>query len=660
MKRMKLKNKLILGSLAMVIFVMGASAVVVSTLVNKQNRGAANDQIAKSLNVIRDELAGKQERLLKDVRQTTTFNKMGSKVKYLYEFKKDMDRKTAGNTCEAITNGLFNIAISGQLREVLIYDIDGDLTAFAVKSGKDEYLAGFGYYKPQRTFRYVVRQVGKELQSDAWRDGASLPDGNITTKFEGTAPEVEKTVFAQKGKALNLLAYAPIVGNVFNEKTEKLEKKPFGFAIAVRELDQNFVEHMSGLTGMKLNLFTTSGLSIGQLKGYERLKIKEMSQTQKIYDLAKQNVFIENLDAEEGSYFQGVLPFYNQSKYVGAVSVLLSQKTALASTWKMIRLLGLVYLGCILLIIPCAIIFSRSLSGPITRTIRVLTETAHEVSDASEQVSASSGQLAEGASEQAASIEESSSSLEEMAAMTKQNAQNAGQADELTRETNRVVGMAGNSMKQLTTSMGEISESSEKTSRIVKTIDEIAFQTNLLALNAAVEAARAGESGAGFAVVADEVRNLAMRAAEAAKNTSGLIKDTVEKIEGGTGLVNQTAQAFSEVTDNAGKVGQLTKEIASASNEQATGIDYLSQGVAEMENVVQRNTASAEETASASHILSEQADQMRNIVEELVTFIGANTNGNGHEPEPRPHDLPETKRGFFKGITGLIGRTEQG
>jgi methyl-accepting chemotaxis protein len=187
---------------------------------------------------------------------------------------------------------------------------------------------------------------------------------------------------------------------------------------------------------------------------------------------------------------------------------------------------------------------------------------------------------------------------------------------------------ADDSMTHLTQSMEEISRASEETSKIIKTIDEIAFQTNLLALNAAVEAARAGEAGAGFAVVADEVRNLAMRAAEAAKNTADLIEGTVQKVHEGSDLVAKTNEAFGEVSKSAAKVGELVSEIAAASNEQAEGIGQVNKAVAEMDKVVQQNAASAEESASASEEMNAQAVQMKSMVNELVALVGGKGNGN--------------------------------
>jgi methyl-accepting chemotaxis protein len=302
-----------------------------------------------------------------------------------------------------------------------------------------------------------------------------------------------------------------------------------------------------------------------------------------------------------------------------------------------ILLVGASFLAATVLAV---LFFARSITLPVMRAVQELTSGAEQVASASTQVSSASQSLAEGASEQAASIEETSSSLEEMSSMTRQNADNATQANTLMREANKVAKEAGKAMSDLDGSMSEITTASEETQKIIKTIDEIAFQTNLLALNAAVEAARAGEAGAGFAVVADEVRNLALRAAEAAKNTAGLIENTVGKVGEGSELVTHTNRSFSDMVEKVARVGELVDEIAAASNEQAQGIDQVNKAVAEMDKVVQQNAANAEESASASEELNAQAEQMEGIVGDLVRVVGGDS---GARADGRDR-LPQTDR----------------
>jgi methyl-accepting chemotaxis protein len=269
---------------------------------------------------------------------------------------------------------------------------------------------------------------------------------------------------------------------------------------------------------------------------------------------------------------------------------------------------------CLAAALAVAWITIAAIKKALTRIAGSLDNGSAQVAAASSQVSSSSQSLAQGATEQASSLEETSSSLEEMSSMTKRNSDTAQHAND--------------SMKRMTSAIGEIEKSATETARIVKVIDEIAFQTNLLALNAAVEAARAGEAGKGFAVVAEEVRNLAMRSAEAAKNTSALIEQSVGSARNGVKI--------------AGEVAKVLDEIASASAEQAQGISQVNTAVQQMDKVTQSNAAGAEESAAASEELSSQAEQLKSIVSELMSLVVGSAEGATGAVSFKSHKKPHT------------------
>jgi methyl-accepting chemotaxis protein len=276
------------------------------------------------------------------------------------------------------------------------------------------------------------------------------------------------------------------------------------------------------------------------------------------------------------------------------------------------------------------IFLTRAITRPINRVVSGLTDGGNQIAAAAAQVSSASQSLAEGSSEQASSLEETSSSLEEMSSMTRRNAENAGQARAMMGDARRVVEKVSGHMDEMSKAIGEITKTSEETGKIIKTIDEIAFQTNLLALNAAVEAARAGEAGAGFAVVADEVRNLALRAADAARNTNVLIENTIKAVKNGNDLTRMTQEAFKENISISGKIGELVEEIATASEEQSRGIAQVNTAVLEMNKITQSTAASAEESASASEELNAQAEQIKGFIGDLNAVIGGSRGGAEH------------------------------
>lgn len=303
-------------------------------------------------------------------------------------------------------------------------------------------------------------------------------------------------------------------------------------------------------------------------------------------------------------------------------------QSAIATTIAIVTIAALILAAISVL---CGFLFSNRLAKSLDRIITGMTEGAQQVQGASAQVAQSSQQLAEGASEQASSLEETSAALEELSAMTQQNAENAEQANMMSREAGGAAKTGLETVHRMAEAMDRIKSSSDETAKILRTIDEIAFQTNLLALNAAVEAARAGDAGRGFAVVAEEVRSLAQRSAQAARDTAKLIEEAQRNAQDGVEVGEAVGENLTSIATVAEKLGVLVEEVAAATKQQSQGIQQITTSIAQMDKVTQSAAASSEETASASQELSAQAKELDSMVGELVLMV----KGNKEEHRPK-------------------------
>jgi methyl-accepting chemotaxis protein len=301
-----------------------------------------------------------------------------------------------------------------------------------------------------------------------------------------------------------------------------------------------------------------------------------------------------------------------------------------SSRW-ILSLLGVLGLGVAGMVLGVV----RGANRTLRQSAAELLEGSRQVASAAGQVSSASQSLAQGTSQQAATLEETSASTTELTAITRRNAENTHTVSGLMGEAAHHVEDANRNLGQMVESMKEINSSSEKISKIIRVIDEIAFQTNILALNAAVEAARAGEAGMGFAVVADEVRNLAQRSAQAAKDTAALIEESIAKSTEGNKKLQLVAGSIQQITGSSTQVKVLVDEVDVGSQEQSRGIEQIASAVTQMEVVTQRSAASAQQSAAASEELATQAEALLDIVGRVRTLVGGTGEAATQQIAPR-------------------------
>lgn len=333
-------------------------------------------------------------------------------------------------------------------------------------------------------------------------------------------------------------------------------------------------------------------------------------------------------------YMFGTLAFgtlFNDRKYlvssgvtfIIALSVYFNAIKDMVSPPELLTPLTLGYYGeilCVILVIIIGVLVNtamRKANSKLVDSVANVREASEKLTEISEAIDTSSRNMAEGASEQAASMEETSSMLKEISQKTRINAEAASEAQKLMHEANRIIATTDTSLKGLRSAMDEVNGASIKTARIVATIDAIAFQTNLLALNAAVEAARAGESGAGFAVVADEVRSLARKSAEASKNTQDIISSSIQHIRKSAELAVSADEAFAAFVKTAEELAHHLKDINESSADQTHGIAEIERAVENMNDVIQTNAASAEESAAVSAELTTMSDHIAEFIRKL-------------------------------------------
>ena len=620
---------------------------------------------------MRDDLLEKEHQLTYYAQQASAVDEMDAKVKYVYESKKETDLSNTESTYQEIAGALYQVGLTSKISSLAIYDMDGDLIAYFKKVGEAS-IAGFRVAVPAPAFHFVRLNAGEQLAPEAWKKSAALDELGMTTRFEGTLPQAPQAFFQEIDRVVSLVAHAPVIGVDYS--SGKPEDKQFGFTAAIQQLDDLFVTKMAGLTGIKINLFGQSGAMVGSLKEYGQLEA-QISQTAATgWQLADQPVALNDIDLNSGGWFQGVLPLIGPKGHTGTVAALYSKQRVKENTWQIIRLLGAVYLACLLIIIPLTLLFSRSLTRPILKIVDGLTdisqgegdltrrlevkgkdeiatlatsfnefveklqgmirnviENALELNASAADLSALSGHMTRGAGDMSSKSNAVAASAEEMSANM---ASVAGAMEEASSNIN----MVASSTEEMTATVNEIAQNSEKArnitqeavsqsghtsgkvdelgraaqeiSKVTETITEISEQTNLLALNATIEAARAGEAGKGFAVVANEIKELA-------RQTAGATQEIKKRIEGIQNTTRATVVEIGQISKVINGVNEIVSTIATAVEEQAVttrdiagNVSMASQKIQEVNENVAQSSSVSVEIAKDITVVNQSAGEI--------------------------------------------------
>jgi len=677
MKNLTLKTKLIFGALAIAVFIITVSIAGVSVLIARQHREASHRVITHAVNIIRDEIESIRQTLLNDSKQMASINGMGTKINFLADEKFKDDPTFTRNLYHEAINDLYIVALSNNIWKVAIYDRDNDLTAF-IDIDADK--TTFGYPQKNPTgFQIGHLKTGDSYENTYWKQQKTFSD--VSLQYQGELLTSNKVVFEKIHDYICLVSYIPVMASVYNQKTEKLEPSQVGILRAVYRMDKGFISRVSQLTDTGINIFTHNGLSVGSLEGYKSIDFKTIPSENSYWQRNHEAVVFNDVALDNSEFFQAILPFYNKSICIGALTCLYSKAIVKQNTLQVMKLLALAALLCLLVIMPTAFLFSRSLTSPILKVAEGLKDIAKGEGDLTNRLKVSSrdevGELAKwfnifiedlqttikSIADNSALLDAESASLSELSGTLAKTAEGSlkksdsvataaeemsssmGSVAETMKQTYTNVEMVDTSSEEMTATINEIARSSEEASGITKqavsqtksttdqvnqlgkaaeeinhiteTINEISDQTNLLALNATIEAARAGEAGKGFTVVANEIKELAKQTADATKQ----IKDKIEKIQHTTQM---TISRISEVSGVINNVDEIVLGIASAIEEQSlttkeisNHISQATQGILTVNNNISESSTVAKRIAKEIAGVNVGANEMSNTSSQM-------------------------------------------
>ncbi len=668
--KMGLKKKLLAAVLGIIVFIMSCSTVVVAVLLQRQNKDAVYENLKANLNIIMDDLKRRQAKQHSDADMFIRTNKIGEKVKFIYDFSKRGQVEFTRNSAIECVQNLAQMLVAGNLWQAAVYDPEGRVMAFAqFVEGRQKLLVGYAYHDQGPQFTYCRMNAGDSLRDAKWQKSQQMPLEELKENYSRPLPSVSSRSFAQMGGAICLLTAEPVFANRFNKKTKKVERALFGAVTASQHLDAAFAERMREISGMDVNFFLADGkLAAGTLPEYDRLLSFQAS------DQDQEGVFFKDVTLSKGGFFQAALALKGEGQVAGWISVAASKARVKANTRQMMEILAGVYLLCMVIVMPLAYWLASSFvrkvnmvvsglkdiaegEGDLTRRLEVtsrdeLGDLAHwfnvfiekmqgiikdvasnaAMLDGSstnlEQFSREMAAVAEAVSEKseaaasmsetvnlnissiASAMEQSSVNLSTVASAAEEMTATINEIARNTETANNITGQAVEKVHTASQRVDELGDAAQDIGKVVETITEISEQVNLLALNATIEAARAGEAGKGFAVVANEIKELANQTAEATAEIKTRIEGIQQSADGTIADIETITSIINEVNEIVSTITAAIEEQSSTTREIAGNVAQASDGVQEVNEKVAESTTAVEDVVNNIGQANQAAGEM--------------------------------------------------